>query len=166
VDLIDKFENMPFQDVGTFNSIFKNCPILGVSFDTSVEIKELVKGERRVIVGSSEILIDLTKKAILKNEPKVKKELTKIKKSNPRRKLVLSEIYTLLKPTEFLIYCAIKESGEIDGVEELSRAIKISSKTIHANLKRLLELKLVKVEYVACRSGSFNKLTIDTTTKM
>ena len=162
MSLIDKFENMPFQDVGTFNSIFVVTPILGFDFDTTVEIKEMVNSKRRVIVGDVELFLDLSQKQVLKKEPTVEKTTpkTKTKRVCDRKKISLPTIYKTLRPTEFLVYSAIKELQEVDGVEELSRNIGISNKTIALSVKRLAELSLVKVEYVACAGGSFNKITM------
>jgi predicted transcriptional regulator len=161
MNLLDKFENMPFQDVGTFNSIFKTTPILNVDYSTRIEICEMHKDNtRKIIVGDEIIFMDLTqrnnmdfeKKKAVKKQSNFKK-ITKVIKELPT-------LYRTLKPTEFIIYSAIKELGEVHGIEELSRQISISNKTILINLPRLIELNLVKKEYVTCENGSFNKLSI------
>jgi len=163
MSLIEKFENMPVQDVGTFNSIFTASPIMGHSFDTRVEIKELVAGKRRILVGEAELFLELSQKTKRVSEPKkaAKNASSKHEKVN-KRETTLSPVYKMLKPSEFMIYSAIKDAGEIHGVEGLSRQIGLSNKTIAANLRRLIELKLVRTSYVVSESGSFNKITIDT----
>lgn len=170
MNLIEKFENMPVQDVGTFNSIFKTTPIMGYDFKTEVEIFELLPdNRRRVKVGDDTLFIDLTQRKSLREEKKptfVRPEgrLTKSEKVSRE----IPRVYKILKPTEFMIYSAIKEVGEVSGIEELSRRISITNKTIIANLPRLIELGLVKKQYVACegKAGSFNKLTIDTSVNL
>jgi hypothetical protein len=167
MNLIDKFENMPFQDVGTFNSIFVTTPLMGFDFKEPVLIGALTNGnERKILVGNTEVLIDLTQRKSLK--PEKRTTFVKPKGTTERcnkSSLKLPAIYKILKPTEFMIYSAIKEVGEVDGIEELSRRISISNKSIIANLPRLIELGLIKKKYVTVigKAGSFNKLTIDTT---
>jgi hypothetical protein len=165
MNLIQLFESKPVQDVGTFNSIFKTTPILGFPFDEEVTIRGLVSDNRReIIVGESTLYMDLTQRKSIKAEKKItfvkpKGELQKsIKKTSE-----IPKLYKILKPVEFLIYSAIKEVGEVDGIEELARNISVTNKTIIANLPRLISLGLVKKQYVACegRAGSFNKLTVD-----
>ena len=165
MNLIEKFENMPVQDVGTFNSIFRTTPILGFPFDKEVIVRGLVSdGRRELIVGGSTVYLDLTQKKSIREEKRVtfvkpKGELQRaIKKTSE-----LPKIYKILKPVEFLIYSAIKEVGQVDGIEELARNISVTNKTIIANLPRLISLGLVKKQYVACegKTGSFNKLTVD-----
>lgn len=167
MNLIDKFENMPFQDVGTFNSIFVTTPLLGFEADEPVLIGALTSSnERKILVGNKEVLIDLTQRKALKPEKRVTFVKPKgITERCTKSSLNLPVVYKLLKPTEFMIYSAIKEAGEVDGIEELSRKISISNKTIIANLPRLIELGLIKKKYVTVigKTGSFNKLTIDTT---
>lgn len=170
MNLVEKFENMPVQDVGTFNSIFKTTPIIGREFSTEVSIHELTPdNRRRVKVGNEIIFIDLTQRKSIKEEKRVtfvrpKGVLSKSEKISRE----LPTVYKILKPTEFMIYSAIKEAGEISGIEELSRKISITNKTIIANLPRLIQLRLVKKQYVACegKAGSFNKLTIDTSVNL
>lgn len=159
MNLIEKFENMPFQDVGTFNSIFNQSPLIGYDFSLEVEIGDIsFDNKRKVKVGNDVLFLDLTQKSV--------KEIKKIKKVSSKRKLrrsektikILPEIFTSLTSTQFLIYSAIKEAGEFDGVEELSRTLKITNKTIILNLKKLISLGYVKKELVVCNSGSYNKL--------
>lgn len=167
MNLIDKFESMPVQDVETFNSIFITTPLLGFGPNETVLIGALTSGnERKILVGDKEIFMDLTQRKSLKLEKrktfiKPKRNIERCVKSS----LELPSIYKILKPAEFMIYSAIKEVGEVDGVEELARRISISNKTILANLPRLIKLGLIKKKYVTIigKAGSFNKLTIDTT---
>lgn len=164
MNLLDKFENMPFQDVGTFNSIFKSTPILNVDHSTKVEVCEMHKDNtRKLIVGDKVIFMDLTQRKSLKPEKRVTFIKPKgITERCNKSTLKLPEIYKILKPTEFMIYSAIKEVGEVDGIEELSRRISVSNKSIIANLPRLIELGLIKKKYVTVigKAGSFNKLSI------
>jgi predicted DNA-binding transcriptional regulator len=166
VNLIEKFENSLDQTVKTFNSIFTKTPIMGYDLTEEVVICELNKdNKRKVLVGNDVLFLDLTQKEIYIMQEKkaiVKKSSKKLNKSTKLSRN-LPSIYRILKPTEFLIYSAIKEVGEVDGVEELSRQIGISNKSIIANLHRLVSLGLIKKEYVACSgvSGSFNKLSLN-----
>lgn len=161
---------MPVQDVGTFNSIFRTTPIMRYAFNTEVEIFELMPDNRRRIkVGNDTLFIDLTQRKIIIEEKKptfVRPEgkLTKSEKISRE----IPKLYKILKPTEFMIYSAIREVGEVSGIEELSRKISITNKTIMANLPRLIELGLVKKQYVACegKAGNFNKLTVDTSVNL
>lgn len=58
--LINEFENMPEQNVKTFNEIFKSTPILHVDENLPVEIGEPVAGdERRIKVGEEIISLCL-----------------------------------------------------------------------------------------------------------
>lgn len=166
MNLIEKFEDMPVQDVGTFNSIFTTTPILGFKTDESVIIGELCNAnQRKVFVGNEVLTMDLTQKKSIKKEKRVtfvkpKGELERCTKVSAE----LPKIYKILKPTEFMIYSAIKEVGEVDGIEELARRISVSNKTIISNLPRLIQLGLVKKKYVTVigKTGSFNKLMVDT----
>lgn len=166
MNLIEKFENMPFQDVGTFNSIFKGSPLLGYESTESVEIGNLCnEDKRRVKVGEVIILMSLSQKTI-RTVPK-REEINRLKKSK-KVQSTIPEIYRILTPTQFMIYSAIKEAGEFSGVEELAKSISITSKTIFSNLPKLLELGLIKKQIVSGENiaGSFNKLTIANSVKM
>lgn len=166
MNLIEKFESMPFQDVGTFNSIFKKTPILGVASSVIVEIAELNSSNRRRIkVGGDSIFLDLTQKYM--NVESIKKPVVTKKKQERVIKISrsLSSLYKTLKPAEFMIYSAIRDMGEVDGIEELARKISIHSKTIAVNLHRLVDMGLVKKQTLICSSGIFSKLTIDTSVK-
>lgn len=161
MNLIEKFENMPFQDVGTFNSIFKNSPILGFDFSTEVEIGSLTTdNQRRVKVGDTTIFLDLTQKS-QKEVKRAEKKERKLEKVQANVKTKLPVIYSALTPTEFMTYLAIKELGEVDGVYALSRTLPISTKTIYNCLPKLIKLGLISKKKVFDGEKSFTRL-IDT----
>ncbi len=160
MNLIEIFENKPFQDVGTFNSIFKLTPILGYPSEVEVEIKELGKdNQRKIIVGNDVIFMDITQKKMIKGARK-----TVIKKSTQKIEIVEKEfpnIFRVLTPTQFMLYEAIRSVGEVDGIEQLSRATNIQRRTVTNNLKKLIQLGMVKKQII--RNGNFFcKITIDT----
>ena len=163
MNLIEQFDNALDQNVRTFNNIFNHNPLEGFSENSIVEIGGIVPGGKRVIIIDNEIriLLDINlkeKKQLLKkkkinkkpNFPKIKKESIK-----------LSRLYKILTPSQFMIYSAIRESKEISGIEELSRNIALTNKTILFNLKPLIKLGLVKKTPSVSKEGSFCKLTID-----
>lgn len=160
MSLIELFESKPFQDVGTFNSIFKKTPILGYSSNCSVEIGELFRDKRKVIVGESDILLlDLTEKKV-KVEPKKPKVKNNSIKRIALEKKDLPKIFTILTPTQFMIYEAIKSVGIVDSLSHLSEQIRLERKTISINLKKLEELGLVKKTMVN-RGNYFCRISID-----
>lgn len=163
MNLIDLFESKPFQDVGTFNAIFKAVPLLNYPSSTPVEIKELTPGgARRVLVGSDELFIDLSAKSIgveVKRAP-VETKL-KTKRLLHRKKGMLPEVYRKLSSSEFMIYSAVKELEEVHGVEELSRNIALTSRTIRQCLPRLVELGFVRTEKASTKDGHFLKISVD-----
>ena len=153
---------MPFQDVGTFNSIFKKTPLLGFNSSDEVEIGGIGSNNQRIIKVSGKLIhLDLSQK-IDERAPRVKvqkvKKLSQVERTNKR----IPELYRLLKPTEFMIYSAIKEVEFIDGIESLSKEISINSKTIAINLKKLVKLGLVKKTLLSSSSGIFYRLSVDT----
>jgi DNA-binding MarR family transcriptional regulator len=161
MNLIEKFENMPFQDVGTFNSIFKNSPILGFDFSTEVEIGNLTPdNQRRVKVGENVLFLDLTQKSRveIKRVEKAKRKLQKVSLSKPK---TLPAIYSMLTPTEFMVYLAIKELGEVDGVTTLAKILPMTTKTISNCLVKLSRLGLVQKKKVSDGEKTFLKI-IDT----
>jgi len=166
MNLIAKFESMPFQDVGTFNSIFKNTPILGFPFSSQVEIRGIVAGERRnILVGDTTVELDLTqgKNARDFQQPYVRRFENKVKPAKVVKvKPVLPIIYKQLTGTEFLIYSAVKELGEVHGITELSRHISLTTKSIYNNLPRLEKLGYVKTERAISESGDYTKISVDT----
>lgn len=158
MNLIDKFENMPVQDVGTFNSIFKHNPIMGFPFDAEVEICGIGKENTRVLKVNGEFIQkDLTYKMPTRKIIKETKtnNLEKVEFGTKK----LPEIYSKLKPTEFMIYSAVRELGFVVGIIELSKQLNINNKTVLTNLPKLIKLGLVRKERVATNSGSYFKIT-------
>lgn len=49
MEQIKQFENMPVQNVGTFNKIFKSTPLLQVDENLPVTIGEVAPGDERVL---------------------------------------------------------------------------------------------------------------------
>lgn len=168
MNLIEVFENKPFQDVGTFNAVFKSTPILGFPSSTEVEIKELVSGgERRVLVGRETLFIDLTQKKAVVEKKRAKAEvragLSKLFKKKRRNQL--PELYRKLSASEFMILSAVRELGEVDGISELTRNIALNRKTISQALPRLISLGLIKTERAVSSEGDFLKISVDTADK-
>jgi hypothetical protein len=165
--LIDKFESMPFQDVGTFNSIFRSTPILGYGVGVEVEIRGVLTGNYRTIyVGKDHMQMDLTQRK-LKTESvnRVKRLSSKaIKETKFSNRdvdgLKLSPIFKDLKASEFLIYMAVKELGSVSGILELSRSISLTPKTIHNNIENLIKLGYLKKENIKDSKGNFTRLYI------
>lgn len=166
MNLINVFESKPFQDVGTFNAIFKATPILGYPSNAEVEIKELVTGkERRVLVNGDTLYIDLTQKTPLSERTisRAKKKESKVRKIATAQNKLLPDIYRRLSSAEFLIYHALKELGEAYGVSQLARNISLSRQTITACLPRLISLGFVKTEKVTFEGKTILRIVIDNT---
>lgn len=53
-NLINKFEEMPEQNVETFNEVFKDCPISGYDPKSTVEIGELANTARKITINNTE----------------------------------------------------------------------------------------------------------------
>lgn len=140
MNLIELFENKPFQNVGTFNSIFPASPILGVSSELEVEIKEQTPMGRKILVGEETIFIDLQ----VYKQRKLRVRTPYIKKTVTTKKKTLPSIYLELTPTEFMIYSALKELGSVSSQGELSRLINVTRRSIGGNLERLIKLGLVE----------------------
>jgi len=163
MNLIEKFENMPFQDVGTFNSIFKTTPILNISSTAEVRIGELTgDNKRKVYVLDQVLFLDLTERKIPKKE--IKKELKQKEKRDriEKKTIKINPLLKKLTPSQFVIYQAVLEAKEIYGIAELSRNINLSTKSIYANMEGLLSLGLIKRQEVASDRGALVKLSIDT----
>jgi hypothetical protein len=159
MNLIEKFENMPFQDVGTFNSIFKTTPILGFKFDEIVQIGNVShEDKRRITVGDNVILMSLSQKKL--NTPTKARQLGKIPKVQ-KVETRISNLYKILSPSEFMIYYAIKEAGEFSGIGELSKHTSLTTKTISSRMPKLLELGLINKTVVWCERSRkcFSRLT-------
>ena len=167
MNLIEVFEKKPFQDVGTFNAVFKTTPLLGFSSELEVEIKDLVNGRRRLLVGEQEVFLDLTQtklsRAFAEKETMPVLKEAKKKLFVKKQGIQLPEILRKLSPSEFMIYHALKEMGEVNGILELSRNISLTSKSIYNNLPRLVKLGLVKTSNVNSDKGNFLKISVDTT---
>jgi predicted transcriptional regulator len=161
MNLIEKFENMPFQDVGTFNSIFKNSPIIGFPFNLEVEIGNMTTdNQRRVKVGETVIFLDLTQKSQVEVR-KVSKKQSKLEKVAVSKLKALPAIYSMLTPTEFMTYLAIKELKEVNSITALARIIPMTTKTISACLVRLSTLGLIQKKKVSNGDRTFLKI-VDT----
>jgi DNA-binding MarR family transcriptional regulator len=162
---IDFFESMNEQNVKTFNSVFEN-KIIGYDDNIDVEIGEYFQGKRTVKVGNDVIFLDLQIKNKWEEDKKQKvKKSLKFKKSE-KIPLNLSDLFKKLTPMEFFIYHAIKEAGKVSGVEELSKEIRVSTKTIFKTIPRLEKLGLIKKRLVSCKRGYFNELTVDVETNL
>lgn len=151
VSLIEVFENKPVQDVGTFNSIFKLTPIMGFPFNTEVEIQELSAGdERKIIVGESTIFLNINQFAVPKQKKKEQPPRVQLKKvAKNTNKNQLPNVFKMLNPSEFMVYEAIKFFQYVDGIEELSKELNLSRRTIYTALKKLSSAKLVYTEKVS-----------------
>jgi DNA-binding MarR family transcriptional regulator len=148
MNLIDIFESKPFQDVGTFNSVFKTTPILGFAPDLEVVIGSMTSTGRRLSVGGKEIILSL---AVNKKEQQLRAKVTRKSAFNkPKQTDILSSIYKELSPSEFMLYSAIKELGTVYGISQVSRLINLTSKTCAKTLKTLQEKNLVKVSGDYC----------------
>jgi hypothetical protein len=147
MSLISEFESKPFQDVGTFNSIFKTTPILGFSSDLEVTILGMSTSGRKVLVGETEIVLDLA----VEKKPVVRTKQARVRKfAKPEKTRELSLLYKELSPSEFMLYSAIKELGTVYGVSQVSRMVNLSFKTCVNCLKTLQERKLVQVSGDYC----------------
>lgn len=153
MELINKFENMPFQDVGTFNSIFKATPLLGFKSNESVKIKSVVPGKGRLIlVGNSEVFMDLSNGE--KTPPRDKRRVSTIqylKRKNRRyyEKKVgiegkLPQMFKELTPLEFFAFHCVKKMKETT-VSEICSELRISNqRTMNNCLKSLVDRGYVK----------------------
>ena len=151
MSLIDVFENKLTQDVKTFNLIFKQTKIRDFPSDASVEIKELhAEDKRRILVGEDVIFLRIVQ---VKRKRKTKKKqerkyILKREKSSPSP-VVLPDIFIKLKPTEFMVFQAIKLLGKIDSIEELSKQISICSKTIGQVIKKLIKTDMITADKIS-----------------
>ena len=149
MNLIDVFESKPFQDVGTFNSVFKTTPILGFDVDLEVVIGLMTPTGRKLTVGGKEIILNLAvnKKEMQKVEAK---KAVRSRFKQPVKSIGLSSLYKELSPSEFMLYCAIKELGTVFGVSQVSKYVNLSTKTCTKVLKELQAKKLVNVSADYC----------------
>ena len=160
MNLIQIFESKPFQDVGTFNSIFVNTPLIGFSSNDTVEICELGKdNKRRILVNDSfEIFLDITQKK-LKEEKKQRIVKQSVKRISLEKKN-FSKLYQILTPTQFVLYHAIESVGEIDSIGQLSEATRLERKTVSVNLNKMESMGFIKKTLVD-KGNYFFKITID-----
>ena len=149
MNLIDVFESKPFQDVGTFNSVFKTTPILGFDVDLEVVIGLMTPTGRKLTVGGKEIILNLAvnKKQMQKVEAK---KAVRSRFKQPVKSIGLSSLYKELSPSEFMLYCAIKELGTVYGISQASKLINLTTKTCGNALKVLNEKKLVEITKDYC----------------
>lgn len=147
MSLIDVFENKLSQDVKTFNSIFKQTKIKNYPSDSSVEIKELHAGDkRRIVIGENkeEILLKIVQ--VRRKRKRKKKEKEFILKKVSAVNSTLPEIFMKLKPSEFMVFQAIKLIGCSDSIEELSKQMCICSKTISQVVQKLIKMNMIETE--------------------
>ena len=148
MNLINLFESKPFQDVGTFNSVFKTTPILGFDSSLEVEIGNITSTGRRLLVGGKEITMSLE---VNKKEQAVREKRERISSfSKPNKSGTLSRFYKELSPSEFMLYSALKELGVVYGVSQLSKLVNLTTTTCGKTLKSLQEKKLVQVSGDYC----------------
>ena len=144
--LIEKFENAPFQDVGTFNSIFPWNPILG--FDSSAEVKigKIVQdSERLVFVNEVALQLDLIapkkgayrpRRVMSPTKAKAKYE----KEKQRKKKNLLFEFSTIFKELtfgEYYIYNALMEIGEVEILAVFAFSLGIDRKSMIKHMKNL-----------------------------
>lgn len=154
--LINEFENQQMQNVEAFNRIFKKTPLLGFNSDEPVEILEITKDSKRKIrVGTELLFIDLYPNQRKKIMRKRKAEKIIVKKEKIPD---LPDIYKMLSPIQFMVFHAIKEVKQVDGIEGLSTKINLNRKTIASGITKLVELNLVKKEYL----NGFFRMSINT----
>lgn len=153
MELITKFENMPFQDVGTFNSIFKTTPLLGFKSDMAVKIKNIVPGKGRLIlIGDVEVFLDLSngEKTPPVDKPRISK-IQYIKRKNRRyyeKKMgidgKLPLMFKELTPFEFFALHCVKKMKETT-VSEICKELRITNqRTMNNCLKSLADKGYVK----------------------
>jgi hypothetical protein len=140
MNLIEKFENAPFQDVGTFNAIFPWTPILGFDASTEVKIGKIVTdSERLVFANEVELRMDLIapkKAAIKKIKPEVRKKTIKPTKGQP---LELSAPFKELSFGEFFTYKALMEIGQITTLEAFSSIVGVDRKSMTSYMRNLIK---------------------------
>jgi DNA-binding MarR family transcriptional regulator len=153
MELISKFENMPFQDVGTFNSIFKTTPLLGFNTSEEVKIKSIIPGKGRLIlVGGVEVFLDLSNEVKTRPVEKVRISTKQyIKRKNRRyyeKKMgmegKLPRIFNELTPFEFFAFHCVKKLKETT-VSEICKELRITNqRTVNNHIKSLVDKGYVK----------------------
>jgi hypothetical protein len=163
--LIELFESKPAQDVGTFNSIFKTCPIIGHDFSSEVEILNMTNNGRRIKVGNEELFMNLPNSLTeLKKVPVVVR--TRMPRVSYVDNITLPKLYKELKPSQFMVYSALKELGEVHNVTKLSDMLNMNYKTLQDSLKELYRKGLISSERVISNKGSSIKISIDAAKKL
>jgi predicted transcriptional regulator len=148
--LIDVFESKLSQDVKTFNLIFKQTKIKDYPSDASVEIKELHAGDkRRIVIGENkeEILLKIVQ--IKRKRKRKKKEKQYILKQVTAINSCLPDVFMKLKPSEFMVFQAIKLLDCVDSIEELSKQMCLNRKTISQVVQKLIKMNMIRTEKVA-----------------
>jgi DNA-binding MarR family transcriptional regulator len=151
MNLIQQFESKAFQDVGTFNSIFKATPILGFPASAEVEIGGITAKGRRILVGEVELFLNLTANERVEKIAKVKRLTQRVKAAKrirevPKKLGVLPELFHKLSPGEFMVFAALKELGEVRSAVHFATILPMDRRTIH-NMATALEVKgMVKIE--------------------
>jgi hypothetical protein len=122
MNLIELFESKPFQDVGTFNSIFYTTPILGENYALEVEIGEYTAQGRKVQVGAKVFYLDLNM------------SLVKTK--------ALDNCNSVIQKT---IYAALVRDGSITSVSKFARENGLQAFSAIAAAKELARKGIVTV---------------------
>ena len=94
----------------------------------------------------------------VKRVEKAERKLEKVTLSAPK---TLPVIYSTLKPTEFMVYLAVKELEEVSGLSALAKILPMTTKTISNCLVKLSKLGLVQKKKVSDGEKTFLKI-IDT----
>lgn len=140
MNLIDKFENAPFQDVGTFNAIFPWTPILGFESSAEVKIGKIVQdSERLVFANDVEFRLNLIapkNAAVKKNKPEVRKKEGKSRKGES---VTLSAPFKELSFGEFFTYKALMEIGQIATLETFSSIVGVDRKSMTSYMRNLIK---------------------------
>lgn len=145
---IELFESKPFQDVGTFNSIFTATPLIGFKSSSKVEICHLTAKGRLVLVEKEEIFLDLLvderiEKKIKRRNFNQKKARVRTVKATRAKSRELSPLFKQLKPSEFLVYAALRELGEIQNISSFTAMLSIGVKTVRPAIASLEKKGLI-----------------------
>jgi hypothetical protein len=99
--LIQEFENVPEQNVKTFNTIFRSTPLLGLDLNLPVEIGEPCQADERVIkVGEDTFSLCLIQR----------KSFKKIGRRNKKLSMSVKECSNCKKEKSVLEFYAHKKS--------------------------------------------------------
>lgn len=163
MNLIEKFENKPFQDVGTFNAIFAKTPILGEDARSEVRIGRLINGDlREVFVNDKKLFLNLNQKIKKVIKKRIQKKASKLRREEVLEEgNQLSSIFKKLSAYDFFVFSAIKEVRVFYGVGDLAQELKLCRRTAQSIIKKLERLNLVNSEKIVHNGVVLNKLTID-----